>query len=99
MNASNEDEPSSLVHAYMTGIKLCKDKDWKTVGHVAKNVSKEMYIFIKFGRRVEMKVNGKRRYSKDLQQGGLEIPSMFSVSSEHEKLLRRFEEYAKDIRK
>ena len=32
-----------------------------------------------------MKVNGKGRYSKDLQQGALEIPCVFSVSSEHKK--------------
>ena len=43
-----------------------------------------------------MKVNGKWGYSKDLQQGGLEILCMFTVSSEHEKVLRRFEKYVKD---
>ena len=32
-----------------------------------------------------MKVNGKRRYSKDFQQVELEVPCVFSVSSEHEK--------------
>ena len=36
-------------------------------------------------------------FLKDLQQRGLEIPCMFSVSSGHEKMLRRFEEYVKDL--
>ena len=44
-----------------------------------------------------MKVNGKQRYSKDLQQWGLGIPCMFSVFSEHEKMLQRFEEQVKDL--
>ena len=46
-------------------------------------------------------MNDKRRYSKDLQQGGeregVEIPCMFSVSSEHIKLLHRFEKYVIDV--
>ena len=43
-------------------------------------------------------VKVKRRYSKDLQQGGgLEIPCKFFVSSEHKKMLHRFEEYDKDV--
>ena len=47
--------------------------------------------------RVEMKVNGKRRYSKKLAAKGLEIPCMFSVLSEHEKMSHRFEEYVKGV--
>ena len=50
-----------------------------------------MHFFIKYGGRMEIKLNGKRRYSKDVLQGGLEIPCMFSVSSEHEKMLHRFD--------
>ena len=58
LNASNEDEPSSLVHdRYAIG---CKDKNGKTVGHVAKYVSKQMYFFIKYDKRVEMQANGKQ---------------------------------------
>ena len=36
-----------------------------------------------------MKVNVKRRYSKELHQGGLEIPCMFSVLPEHENVLSK----------
>ena len=35
--------------------------------------------------------------NSDIQKGELEIPYMFSVSSEHEKMLRRFKEYGKDV--
>ena len=60
-------------------------------------MSKEMHFSIKYHGRVEMRMNGKRWSSKDLQQGGLEIPCMFSVLSEHEKMLHRFEEYVEDF--
>ena len=64
---------------------VSKDKNGKTAERVPYCVLKEMYFFIKYGRRVKMKVNGKRRYSKDFQQVELEVPCVFSVSSEHEK--------------
>ena len=46
---------------------------------------------------MEVKVNGKRQYSKDFIQGRVEIAYMFSVSSDQEKILDRFEEHVKDI--
>ena len=76
LNASNEDEPSSLIHDRYAIA--CKDKNGTTVGHVPKYVSKQIHFFIKYDERVEMKVNGKRRYSNDLQHGRLEIPNIFS---------------------
>ena len=48
-------------------------------------------------KQVQIKVNVKRQFSRDSQQRGLEIPCTFSVSSEHEKMLHRFEEYFKDV--
>ena len=55
-------------------------------------MSKQMHFFIKYGRRVEMKVNSNGWYSKDLQQGEGE-GGHEEKSSEHEKMLHRFEEY------
>ena len=58
LNASNEDEPSFLVHdRYATA---CEDKNCKPGGHIPKYVSKQMYFFIKCGERIEMKVVFKR---------------------------------------
>ena len=92
--ASKENEPSSIV--YDRYAIAWEDKNGKTVGHVPRYMSKQMHFFIiKYGGRVEMKVNDKWRYSKDLLRGGLEVPCLFSVSSEHEKILHRFEEYVK----
>ena len=64
MNASNEDEQLSLVHDRYTIA--CKDKNGKAVGHVPKYVSKQMHFFIKYGERVEMKVNGAREIRNTL---------------------------------
>ena len=55
-------------------------------------MSKQMHFFIKYGRRVEVKVNSNGWYSKDLQQGEGE-GGHEKKSSEHEKMLHRFEEY------
>ena len=82
---------TSRFFSYVRYAIACKDKNGKTVGHVLKYVLKQMHFFIKYSGRVEMKVNDKRWYSKDLQQEGLEIPCMISVSSEREKMLNRFE--------
>ena len=64
LKVSNEDELSSLVHD--RHAIACKDKNGRTAGHVAKYMSKQMHFFIKCGGGVEMKVNGKGRYSKVL---------------------------------
>ena len=81
----NEDERSSLVHDRYAIV--YKGKNGITVGHVPKYVSKQMHFFNKYCGREEMKVKiGKRRNL-----------NMFSVSSEHEKMLLRFEEHVKDV--
>ena len=64
LNASNEDEPSPLVRDIYTIAR--KDKNETTVGHVLKYVSRQTHFFVKYGGRVDMKVNCKQRYSKDL---------------------------------
>ena len=89
---------TNCLLSYVTNLQLCaKIKYEKNVGNVLKYVSQQTHFFIKYGRRGKMKVNVKRRYSKELHQGGLEIPCMFSVSPEHEKMLHRFERYVKDV--
>ena len=77
---------------YLISMQLhVKVKNGKDVSYVPKFVSKHMHFFIKYDERVEKKLNGKRRYSTDLQQGEIEIACMFSVSSEHEEMLHRFD--------
>ena len=44
------------------------------VGHLPRNISTPCHMFLHFGGTIESVVNGARRYSADLEQGGLEIP-------------------------
>ena len=89
---------SSLVHDRYAIA--CKDNNGKTIEHVprygrSKGLSSISTVKVWKWRWM---VKVKRRYSKDLQQGGgLEIPCKFFVSSEHKKMLHRFEEYDKDV--
>ena len=45
-----------------------------TVGHVPRRISALCSVFIRRGGTIRCIVNGDRRYSADLPQGGLEIP-------------------------
>ena len=54
-----EDELSPLLQDEYT---IVGKDNGKTVGHVHKFMSKQMYFFIKYGDAVEMKVNGKRQF-------------------------------------
>ena len=45
-----------------------------TVGHIPKRISALTSVFIRRGGSRKYVVNGSRRYSADLAQGGMEIP-------------------------
>ena len=44
-----------------------------TVGHVLKFLSKITHLFLKLRGDLVMKITGKRRYSRELDQGGMEL--------------------------
>ena len=50
----------------------------RTVGHVPRKISPICSIFIRRGGLITCMVTGNRRYSADLEQGGLEIPCLYS---------------------
>ena len=56
------------------------------VGHVPRSISSICSIFLRRGGSITSRVNGHRRYSSDLPQGGLEIPCVltFSAKSNYE---------------
>ena len=56
-----------------------------TVGHVPRTISKVSSVFIRRGGTIQGTVNGHRRYSADLEQGGLEIPCILTYTIEDEK--------------
>jgi len=49
-------------------------KDGEIVGHVPTKISATCSLFLRFHGTIHCKVTGRRRYSSDLPQGGLEVP-------------------------
>ena len=54
------------------------------VGHLPRKFSRICALFIKRGRLISCMVTGSRRYSADLQQGGLEIPCLVTFKGTRE---------------
>ena len=61
-------------------------------------MSKLTYFFLKHGGHIKCEITGGKKYSKDLEQGGLEIPARLKISNTNknvmnEKLKPLVEEY------
>ena len=57
----------------------------KTIGHVPRRISTICSLFIRRGGAINCRVNGHRRYSADLLQGGLEIPCILTFIANNHK--------------
>ena len=64
----------------------------QTVGHIPMFLSKLTFFFLRYDGKVSIKVNGPRRYSVDLMQGGLELLAEFIVQTSNEKLFSQMQE-------
>lgn len=71
---SCEREIGNAYDTHAVAVKKAIDGVIKTVGHVPRIISAICSIFIRRGGSLVCIVNGSRRYSSDLPQGGLEIP-------------------------
>ena len=58
-----------------------------TVGHLPRKISSACSLFLRCGGEISCIVTGTRRYSSDLEQGGLEIPCTLIFKDEkiHDK--------------
>ena len=73
------------------------------MGHPPKFMSKLAHFFVKYDGEIRCEITGSKRYSSDLEQGGLEIPAkvIFQDSNERiieemkKKLTPHIEEYNK----
>ena len=63
-------EPTNLSGRYAVAAL----KDRVTVGHLPRKFSKIFLLFIRCGGSITCQATGHRRYSRDLAQGGIEIP-------------------------
>ena len=57
-----------------------------TVGHIPRVISSICSIFLRRGGIISCMVNGSRRYSADLLQGGLEIPCILTFQTTNAEL-------------
>ena len=62
------------------------------VGHIPMFLSKLTFFFLRYDGKVSIKVNGSRRYSVDLIQGGLELPAEFTFQTSNKKLFSQMQE-------
>ena len=65
-----EREPRNAEDKYAVAVK----KDGTIVGHLPRKVSRVCSLFLRRGGHIRCTVTGRRSYSADLPQGGLEIP-------------------------
>jgi len=58
----------------------------RIVGHLPREISALCALFIERRGRITCQVNGRRQYSRDLPQGGLEIPCVLTFSGEEKEV-------------
>ena len=69
-----EREPGNSHDPYAVAVKKAIGGSDRIVGHVSRRISTICSLFIRRGGLLVCIINGVRRYSSDLPQGGLEIP-------------------------
>ena len=74
LSAKHEDDPQSLVHGKYAFALI--NSESVIVGHLPKFMSKLAHFFVKHAGKIRCEITGSKRYSPDLEQGGLEIPAI-----------------------
>ena len=69
-NIYGEREPSNVNDRYAVAVK----RDGVIVGHLPQKIPQVCSLFLLRGESINCTVVGRRRYSADLVQGGLDIP-------------------------
>ena len=77
-------EPANVVDRYAVAAK--KPGTSAIVGHLLKKISRRCSMFILRGGTVRATVTGRRRYSSDLAQGGLEISCKLTFRGEPKEI-------------
>ena len=73
------DNPSDI---YAVAVK----KGETVVGHLPRRLSRLCALFIRRGGSISCSPTGRRRYSSDLPQGGLEIPCLLSFEGDSKEI-------------
>ena len=85
LSAKHEDDPQSLVpDKYAIAL---ANSDSVTVGDLSKFVSKLAHFFVKHDGEIRCKITGSKRYSSDLELGGLEISAKIIFHNSNERII------------
>ena len=89
----HEKRPSALVEEkYVMALKV----NDTIVGHVPKFLSKITYLFLKLGGNLVVKITEKRRYLRDVDQRGIEIPGTYVFTSTDAEMHAKLERLVKE---
>ena len=70
-------DPSNIIDRYAVSVLNCdRENRERIVGHLPRKISHVCSLFLRRGCSIKLQITGKRRYSSDLEQGGLEIPCL-----------------------
>ena len=75
-------EPTNISDRYAISV----IKEGIVIGHLPKRLSRVCSLFLRHGGNIVCVVTGRRRYSRDLIQGGLEIPCILIMKGEKKEL-------------
>ena len=57
------------------------------MGHLTKFLSKLVHFFVKHTAKTRHEITGSKRYSSNLEQGGLEIPAKIIFQNSNERII------------
>ena len=72
-----------MIGTYAIAVKVNSDLSGRKIRHAPKFISRFLYHFLRHGGTVTGCVNGARKFSFDLEQGGLQIPVKYSFTGSH----------------
>ena len=77
-------ETDNVVDRYAVSVL----KDGNIVGRLPKKVSKVCSLFLRRGGSISCEIAGARRYSRDLQQGGIEVPCILIIKGRKKEVAK-----------
>ena len=86
-------ELNNLQDPFAVAVK----KDSTIVGHIPRLISAACSSFLRRNGMISCRVIGGRRYSRDLPQGGLEIPCMLTFLAKEEQLIEKIKKLIKQF--
>ena len=75
-------EPGNRKDSY--AVAVCKDS--ATVGHLPRKYARCFSIFLRRGGTISCEITGRRKYSRDLPQGGLEVPCVLTFKGDEKEI-------------